>query len=99
MTTSGADLPKVEPRGRPRSTESERAILKATLALLRKQSLRQISIEAIAKRANVGKNTIYKWWPSKAAVALNAFGAAMVDNVLISSEIVPTFTENCLRHE
>ena len=60
-------------RGRQRSEESEDAILCATLQLLKKKSLRDISIEEIARTAGVGKATIYKWWPSKAYVALDAF--------------------------
>jgi AcrR family transcriptional regulator len=60
-------------RGRQRSTESEQAILAATLQLLREKPLREITIEAIARKAGVGKMTIYKWWPSKAYVALDAF--------------------------
>lgn len=60
-------------RGRQRSEESEDAILCATLELLKKRPLRDISIEEIARNAGVGKATIYKWWPSKAYVALDAF--------------------------
>lgn len=60
-------------RGRQRSVESEKAILTATLQLLKEKRLRDITIEEIARRAGVGKMTIYKWWPSKAYVALDAF--------------------------
>jgi AcrR family transcriptional regulator len=60
-------------RGRQRSAESESAILSATLQLLERKPLRDITIEAIAEKAGVGKATIYKWWPSKAYVALDAF--------------------------
>jgi AcrR family transcriptional regulator len=64
---------KSECRGRPRSEESEEAILTATIQLLSEKPLRDISIEEIARKAGVGKATIYKWWPSKAYVALDAF--------------------------
>jgi AcrR family transcriptional regulator len=64
---------KLESRGRPRSEESEEAILAATLQLLTEKPLRDISMEEIARKAGVGKATIYKWWPSKAYVALDAF--------------------------
>ena len=60
-------------RGRQRSEESEDAILCATLRLLKKKPLAEITIEEIARNAGVGKATIYKWWPSKAYVALDAF--------------------------
>jgi AcrR family transcriptional regulator len=60
-------------RGRQRSEESEEAILTATLQLLMEKSLRHITVEEIARKAGVGKATIYKWWPSKAYVALDAF--------------------------
>ncbi|HVX65945.1 MAG TPA: TetR/AcrR family transcriptional regulator [Bryobacteraceae bacterium] len=59
-------------RGRQRSAESECAILTATLQLLEQKPLRDITIEAIAQKAGVGKATIYKWWPSKAYVALDS---------------------------
>lgn len=58
--------------GRPRSTASKLAVLRAALDLLHEVSLRDLTIEQIAERAKVGKATIYKWWPSKAFVALEA---------------------------
>ena len=64
---------KSQSRGRPRSEASEEAILAATLQLLTEKPLRNISMEEIARKAGVGKATIYKWWPSKAYVALDAF--------------------------
>jgi AcrR family transcriptional regulator len=76
MTFPGGDAaPEIGPkaRGRQRSEESEDAILGATLQLLKKKALRDITIEEIARKAGVGKATIYKWWPSKAYVALDAF--------------------------
>jgi AcrR family transcriptional regulator len=64
---------KSQSRGRPRSEESEEAILAATIQLLSEKPLRDISMDEIARKAGVGKATIYKWWPSKAFVALDAF--------------------------
>jgi AcrR family transcriptional regulator len=60
-------------RGRQRSSESEEAILTVTLQLLKEKPLREITVEAIARKAGVGKMTIYRWWPSKTYVALDAF--------------------------
>jgi AcrR family transcriptional regulator len=60
-------------RGRPRSPEADRAILAATLDLLAERGLAAMSIEEIAARAGVGKATIYRRWPSKGLLALDAF--------------------------
>lgn len=59
-------------KGRPRSTKSQNAILKATNSLLLHMSVQELSIEAIAKKAKVGKTTIYRWWPNKTAVVMDA---------------------------
>ena len=56
-----------------RSEASRSAILEATIELLNETTVQKLSIEAIAKRAGVGKTTIYRWWPSKAAVVIDAF--------------------------
>ncbi len=58
--------------GRPRSEESRRAILDATRRLLTHMPVSKISIEAIAKKAGVGKTTIYRWWPNKQSVIMEA---------------------------
>ncbi|KIF02807.1 TetR family transcriptional regulator [Streptomyces sp. RSD-27] len=67
-----------------RSERSRRAILDAALALVGEVGFDKLTIEAIAARAGVGKQTIYRWWPSKAAVLLDASlalsGAAWADS-------------------
>jgi AcrR family transcriptional regulator len=59
-----------------RSERSQRAILTAATDLVHEAGYRKLTIEAIAARAGVGKQTIYRWWPSKGAVVLDAFLAA-----------------------
>ncbi|GCE30112.1 TetR family transcriptional regulator [Dictyobacter alpinus] len=58
--------------GRPRSTKARQAILDATLHLVRQESFTALTIEGIAREAGVGKPTIYRWWPSKGAIVLEA---------------------------
>lgn len=59
-------------KGRPRSEKSKKAILDSTNKLLLHKSVQELSIEAIAKKARVGKTTIYRWWPNKTAVVMDA---------------------------
>jgi AcrR family transcriptional regulator len=59
------------PRGRPRSSRAHQAILEATRDLLA-SGYERLSMEAIAARAGVGKQTVYRWWPSKAALVAEA---------------------------
>ncbi|HEY2672792.1 MAG TPA: TetR/AcrR family transcriptional regulator [Rugosimonospora sp.] len=70
------------PNQERRSERSRQAILEAALALCREQGLSKTTMEEIAKRAQVGKQTIYRWWSSKAAVvqeALNEKAGALTD--------------------
>jgi len=59
--------------GRPRSEATRKAILEATVKLLQDNSIQAITIEAIAREAEVSKATIYRWWDSKASVVIDAF--------------------------
>lgn len=59
--------------GRPRSEATHKAILRAAADLLEQESYGRISIERIAEEARVGKQSIYRWWDSKAAVLLEAY--------------------------
>jgi AcrR family transcriptional regulator len=61
------------PRGRPRSEASRGAIIAAANELLRTVGLHRMSIEAVAEASGVGKTTIYRWWPSKGTLALDAY--------------------------
>jgi AcrR family transcriptional regulator len=58
---------------RRRSERSHRAILDATQELLVERGYRELTIEGVAGRARVGKQTIYRWWPSRAALVLDAY--------------------------
>jgi AcrR family transcriptional regulator len=59
-------------RGRPRSERSRRAILRAAGALMLEHDLSAISMDAVAERAGASKATIYRWWPSKELLVLDA---------------------------
>ncbi|HWC38870.1 MAG TPA: TetR/AcrR family transcriptional regulator [Acidimicrobiales bacterium] len=58
--------------GRPRSAAAHRAILDAVLALLAEEGFGRLSIEGVAARAGVGKATVYRRWPSKVPLVIEA---------------------------
>lgn len=64
---------KSAPDSTRRSERSRRAIYDAAMDLVTEVGYGKLTIEAIAARAGVGKQTIYRWWPSKGAVLLDAF--------------------------
>jgi AcrR family transcriptional regulator len=67
--------------GRPRSENARQAILRSTLRLLRRTGFDQLTIEAIAADARVGKATVYRWWPSKGALVVDAFASSTKDEL------------------
>jgi AcrR family transcriptional regulator len=96
----GSDVP----RQRRRDPAVHRAILAATVELLEEHGYRKLTIDAIAARAGVGKQTIYRWWPNKAAVVMEAYIAAGESRVPepdtgslvgdLESILVPVFAQN-----
>lgn len=67
-------MAETQPRrpGRPRSERARQAVLAATLALAAEEGPAGLRMEAIARRANVSKETLYRWWRSKTEVVLDA---------------------------
>ncbi len=59
--------------GRPRDEAARLAILQAAYDILEAQGVAGFTIEGVAARAGVSKTTIYRWWPSKGALAVAAF--------------------------
>ena len=70
-------------KGRPPSeaAASHHAIMDAVYSLLQKKSVRDLTMEEVAKRAKVGKPTLYKWWPTKAALVLAMLCERMAPNL------------------
>ena len=72
-------LPKTLPdevcargRGRPRDEEARQRILKSALTLVEEVGLAAATTDAIAERAGASKATIYRWWPNKSAILIEA---------------------------
>jgi len=84
-------------KGRPPSemAASHSAIMDAVYTLLQEKSVRDLTIEEVAKRARVGKPTLYKWWPTKATLVLAMLCERMAPNlekptVLTAEESAPS---------
>jgi AcrR family transcriptional regulator len=74
--TLSRQAPPQRPPGRPRCEHAQQAILRSTLKLLRKAGFAQLTVEAIAADAGVGKATVYRWWPNKGALVVDAFASS-----------------------
>lgn len=59
-------------RGRPRSEDARRAILQTALELCERDGYQDLTIKAIADGAGVGRQTVYRWWPDKASILIEA---------------------------
>ncbi|MER0444796.1 TetR/AcrR family transcriptional regulator [Streptomyces sp. Edi4] len=58
------------PRGRPRSEAARRSVLDAALELCRRDGYQELTMKGLADEAHVGRQTIYRWWPTKQDVLL-----------------------------
>ena len=59
-------------RGRPRDKSADQRILKAALDLVERVGFRAVTVEAIAEKAGVARTTVYRRWPSKATIVMDA---------------------------
>ncbi len=73
--------------GRPRSPEADHAILEATIQLLAEHGYAGLSIEGVAAKAGVGKTTVYRRWPSKVPLVLDAISQ-------LAEQIAPPDTDS-----
>jgi len=78
--------------GRPRSPKIHEAILKAAVDLVLSDGFRAVTMETIAEKAGVGRMTIYRRWPNKAAVVMDAFVARVDSETLFAP--AKSFTES-----
>ena len=62
-----------KPDDRRRNARSHKAIIDATIKLLGSNGYVDFSIEKVASEAGVGKQTIYRWWPSRADLVLEVW--------------------------
>jgi AcrR family transcriptional regulator len=78
----GASVLKRGP-GRPRSAEAHRAILDAVLTLLGEEGFSRMSVEGVAARAGVGKATVYRRWPSKVPLVIEAIDTVASERISV----------------
>jgi AcrR family transcriptional regulator len=78
VADSGSAPDQLPRPGRPRSERSRIAVLRAASELMNEVGLRAMTTEEIAGRSGASKATIYKWWPNKYGVAVEAFLSEML---------------------
>src|ERR1700746_2944749 len=76
-------------KGRPPSERatSHAVIMDAVYSLLHQKSVRDLTMEEVAKQAKVGKPTLYKWWPTKATLVLAMLCERMAPNLEKPSDL------------
>ena len=108
MTVAGRGpetTPAARGRGRPRSEEARADILQATRELLLEEGYTKLAITHVAQRAKVGKTTVYRWWPTKGELVLEAAedciaigevpdsGRTSEDLRIASEQLIRTFSD------
>ena len=84
--TSQREQPNPAKGGRPRSPKIDRAVLAAAVKLVLAEGFEALTMDAIAAAARVGRMTLYRRWPNKAAIVMDAFVARVDPNILFISE-------------
>jgi AcrR family transcriptional regulator len=92
-------------RGRPRDASAQESILKATRDILAASGYARLTIEGVAAKAGAGKATIYRWWPSKWQLVLEATAAHLAigvvpdtgdtrrDLIVAAGQLIKTFSD------
>jgi AcrR family transcriptional regulator len=81
VQSSAVARPAVRSAGRPRCDVTRKAVLRAAYELLSESGLSRFTIEGVAARSGVARTTIYRWWPSKGALAMEGFLEATAQDV------------------
>src|SRR5882757_4956083 len=84
-----ARLAVPRPRGRPRIADAETLAIAATTELLEGVEVRNITMELIAERSGVAKITLYRRWPSKLALFVDAMLARMSATMPLREDMSP----------
>lgn len=82
--------------GRPREHRADRAIIGSTLEIFADEGYHALTMEAVAARAGVGKATIYRRWPGKKELVIDAL-ASLNDELIAARAHLPATIEGCLR--
>jgi AcrR family transcriptional regulator len=77
--------------GRPRSEEARRSILRAALRLCERDGYPNVTLKGIAEEAGTGRQTLYRWWKTKAEVFLEAMTDVVADSLAPSPVDLETF--------
>jgi AcrR family transcriptional regulator len=67
--------------GRPRCEETRQRILAAAAEVLEEVGFAEATVDAIAERAGASKATVYRWWPHKAGVLIEAFRESVAEEL------------------
>lgn len=83
VNNNGGALSGERRPGRPRCERARKAILSSTLKFLeeKENGFADLTIEHVAAAASVGKATVYRWWPNKAALVADAFASSVTQKL------------------
>jgi AcrR family transcriptional regulator len=77
----GADERPARRRGRRPADEVRADVFRVVGEVLLKEGMADLTFERVARLSGVSKTTLYKWWPSKGALALDGYFHAVEDTL------------------